>query len=146
MQHVEVTRRFPASVDQVWEVYTDHAGWKDWAGFHKSWLETEGSPDKNGLGCVRGFGSNGVNVFEEVVSWEPKKRFQYKVIRGGLPMKGHLGEVTFTPDGDGTIVTWRCQFDSSIPIPGLGALMRFFVQRIFRDGLEGLAKKHFPDR
>lgn len=41
MQHIEVKRKFRAPVDRVWDVYTDHAGWKDWAGFQKSWLETE---------------------------------------------------------------------------------------------------------
>lgn len=144
MQHVNVQRRFRAPVDKVWQVYTDHAGWKHWAGFSNSWLETEGKPDRNGLGCVRGFGSNGVNVYEEVVEWDPPKRFAYRITRGGLPMKDHYGETMFEADGDGTLVTWRCRFDSRIP--GLGWLMRLFVERIFRGGLEGLAKKHFPDR
>lgn len=144
MQHVEVTRRFRAPAGDVWDRYTDHADWKNWAGFSKSWLEKEGRPDRNGIGCVRGFGSNGVNVFEEVVEWEPKRRFAYKIVRGGLPMKNHYGEVTFAADGDGTLVTWRCRFDSKIP--GLGGVMRLFITRIFRNGLSGLAKKYFPDR
>ena len=144
MQHIEVKRRFRAPADEVWDRYTDHADWKNWAGFHKSWLETEGRPDRNGLGCVRGFGSNGVDVFEEVVEWEPKRRFAYKIIRGGLPMKDHYGETMFEPDGDGTLVTWRCRFESRIP--GLGWAMRMFVTRIFRGGLDGLAGRYFPDR
>lgn len=144
MQHVEVKRRFRAPVDEVWGKYTDHAGWKNWAGFSRSWLEKEGAPDRNGIGCVRGFGSNGVNVYEEVVEWEPTRRFAYRIVRGGLPMKGHYGEVTFEPDGDGTLVTWRCRFDSKIP--GLGWAMRMFVERIFRSALAGLAKRYFPER
>lgn len=147
MQHVEVKRHFRAPVDRVWDAYTDHAGWKDWAGFQKSWLEKEGSPDRNGMGCVRGFGANGINVFEEVIEWEPKTRFAYTVVRGGLPMKNHYGEVVFTPDGDGTLVTWKCRFDSGLAIPGTGWLMRQFIEKqVFRGALEGLAKKHFPDR
>lgn len=144
MQHVEVKRRFHAPVGKVWEKYTDHADWKNWAGFSASWLEKEGRPDKNGVGCVRGFGSNGVNVFEEVVEWEPTSHFAYKIIRGGLPMKDHYGETMFAADGDGTLVTWRCRFDSRIP--GLGWPMRLFIDRIFRNGLDGLAKRYFPDR
>jgi uncharacterized protein YndB with AHSA1/START domain len=144
MQHVEVTRRFRAPVGDVWDRYTDHADWKHWAGFTNSWLEEEGTPERNGIGCVRGFGSNGVNVFEEVVEWDPKRRFAYKIVRGGLPMKDHYGEVMFAADGDGTLVTWRCRFNSKIP--GLGGLMRLFITRIFRNGLDGLARKYFPDR
>jgi uncharacterized protein YndB with AHSA1/START domain len=144
MQHVEVKRRFAAPVQQVWDAYTNHAGWKDWAGFHKSWLEKEGSPDRNGLGCVRGFGSNGVNVYEEVVEWEPTRRFAYRIVRGGLPMKNHYGEVFFEADDSGTLVTWRCRFESRIP--GLGWAMRLFIVRLFRDALAGLAAKRFAER
>lgn len=144
MQHVEVKRRFRAPVDEVWSRYTDHADWKNWAGFSNSWLEKEGTPDRNGVGCVRGFGSNGVNVYEQVVEWEPTRRFAYRIIRGGLPMKGHYGETMFEPDAGGTLVTWRCRFDSKIP--GLGWAMRMFVERIFRGALDGLAKRYFPDR
>ncbi|MFN2425961.1 MAG: SRPBCC family protein [Candidatus Binatia bacterium] len=144
MQHVEVKRRFRAPVEEVWARYTDHADWKNWAGFTSSWLEKEGRPDKNGIGCVRGFGSNGVNVYEEVVEWEPTRRFAYKITRGGLPMKNHYGEEMFEPDGDGTLLTWRCRFDSRIP--GLGWVMQKFIERIFRGGLDGLSRKYFPDR
>src|SRR5689334_8193800 len=135
MQHIDVTRRFGAPLDRVWDAYTDHARWQEWAGFSKSWLEREGSPDRNGLGCVRGFGSNGVNVYEEVVEWEPKRRFAYKIVRGGIPMRDHYGEAMFTPDGDGTIIRWRARFES--PIPGTGWMIRLFVERIFRNALEG---------
>lgn len=144
MQHVDVTHRFAAPVDAVWDKYTDHADWKNWAGFSNSWLEKEGSPDRNGVGCIRGFGSNGVNVYEQVVEWDPKKRFAYRIIRGGLPMKDHYGETLFAADGDGTVVTWRCRFDSRIP--GLGWPMQMFVSRIFRNALAGLDKRYFSGR
>jgi uncharacterized protein YndB with AHSA1/START domain len=144
MQHVEVQRRFRAPVEKVWNAYTDHADWKNWAGFSSSWLEKEGAPDKNGVGCIRGFGSNGVNVYEQVVEWDANKRFAYRIIRGGLPMKDHYGETMFEADGDGTLVTWRCRFDSRIP--GFGWAMQMFITRIFRNALDGLAKRSFPDR
>ena len=94
------------------------------------------------MGCIRGFGSNGVNVYEQVVEWEPKKRFAYRIIRGGLPMKDHLGETMFAADDGGTLVTWRGRFDSRVP--GMGWAMRLLVERIFRNALAGLAKRHFP--
>lgn len=143
MQHVEVIRRFEAAPERVFEVYTDHAGWSRWAGFSKSWLEVEGTPDRNGTGAVRAFARGPVRVFEEVLDFDPPKRMTYRVVRGGLPMKSHLGEVHFEPDGGGTRVVWRCRFDSRIP--GLGPLMRTFVARVFRDALEGLARHSFPD-
>ncbi len=143
MPSVEVERYFAAPVEEVWRVYTDHAGWSAWAGFSKSWLETEGKPDRNGTGAVRGFASGRVTVFEEVLEFDPPKRMTYQVVRGGPPMKNHHGEVICEPEGDGTRVTWRCRFDSKIP--GLGWLMRFFVTRVFRTALDGLAAHAFPD-
>ncbi len=142
MQHVEVSRRFAAPPQRVWEVYTDHAGWKEWAGFSRSWLETEGRPDRNGTGAVRAFGAGPVVAYEEVLDFEPPKRMTYRVVKGPLPMKNHLGEVIFEPDGDGTRVTWRCRFDSRVP--GLGWPMRALVTRVFRNALEGLARHSFP--
>ncbi len=143
MQQVEVTRHFDAPPEAVWRVYTDHAGWSAWAGFQRSWLEREGSPDPNGTGAVRGFGSGPVRVFEEVLEFEPPKRMTYRIVRGGLPMKNHLGEVRFEPTAGGTRVTWRCRFDSRVP--GLGGLQRRLVQRVFRNALDGLARHAFPD-
>ena len=148
MQHIEVERRFPASPQQVWDVYTDHAGWKNWAGpvFKVAFLETEGRTDPNGSGAVRCFGAGPTRVLEEVLDFEPPKRMTYRVVRGGLPMKDHLGEVVFEPDsderGEGTRVVWRCRFRA--PIPLLGPLMRFGVRRLFASALEGLARHSFP--
>jgi SAM-dependent methyltransferase/uncharacterized protein YndB with AHSA1/START domain len=142
MQHVEVERRFAAPPAQVWKVYTDHAGWSAWAGLGRARLETEGHPDRNGVGAVRCFTTGGVSVFEEVLSFEPPKRMTYRVVRGGIPiMKDHLGEVLLEPDGAGTRLIWRCRFDSSLP--GLGPPMRWLVTRLFRRALAGLAKRGF---
>lgn len=142
MQHVEVERRFPAPPQEVWDVYTDHAGWTQWAGLGRAWLEREGHTDRNGVGAVRGFASGGVKVLEEVLEFEPPKRMTYRIVKGGLPMRDHLGEVLFEPDGDGTRVVWRCRFESRIP--GLGGLLQRFITRIFRNALAGLARKRFP--
>ena len=142
MQHVEVERRFEASPAEVWKVYTDHAGWTSWAGLGRARLETEGQPDRNGVGAVRCFSTGGVSTFEEVLSFEPPKRMTYRVVRGGIPiMKDHLGEVVLEPDGAGTRLIWRCRFDSSIP--GFGTPMRWLVTGLFRRALAGLAKRGF---
>jgi uncharacterized protein YndB with AHSA1/START domain len=143
MQNVEVTRTFSATPEQVWNVYNDHAGWKSWAGISHSSLDVEGSPDKNGTGAVRRLGSYGFDAHEEILDFDPPMRMTYRVLKGGLGMKNHLGEVLFEPAGNGTRITWRCRFDSKIP--GLGWMMRLIVIRVFRDALDGLAQHSFPD-
>jgi uncharacterized protein YndB with AHSA1/START domain len=143
MQHIEVTRRFAAPPQAVWDVYTDHAGWRDWAGIGPSELVREGSPQRNGVGAVRALGSRPARALEEVLEFEPPKRMTYRLV-GGVPLlRDHLGEVRFEPDGDGTRVVWRCRFESRIP--GLGGVLRGFVTRMFRRALDGLARERFPD-
>ncbi|MDJ0848722.1 MAG: SRPBCC family protein [Myxococcota bacterium] len=143
MQEVEVVRRFAAPPQAVWDVYVDHARWQEWAGVGRSVLQIEGQPERNGAGAVRVLGPWPGRATEEVVEFEPPKRMTYRVVKGGLPMRDHLGEVRFEPDGGGTRVVWRCRFESRIP--GAGGLMRRAVTKVFRDALEGLARHHFPD-
>ena len=143
MQNVEVVRTFPAEPQAVWDVYTNHVGWNAWAGLQHSSLKEEGQPDRNGTGAVRCLGSFGMNAYEEILEFDPPKRMTYRVVKGGLPMKDHLGEVLFEALGEGTRITWRCRFDSRVP--GLGPFMRLFIARFFRTALQGLAQHSFPD-
>jgi hypothetical protein len=87
---------------------------------------------------VRVITSAGVGVHEEVLSFERPRRMTYRLIKGAVPMKNHLGEVIFEPEGGGTGITWRCRFDSTIP--GLGGMQRWFVTRLFTKALAGLAR------
>ena len=66
MQHVEVSRSFAAPPQRVWDVYTDHASWKEWAGVGSSTLDVEGQPDPNGTGAVRTLGSGDMHAYEEI--------------------------------------------------------------------------------
>jgi len=137
-QRVEVTHRYNATPDAVWEVYVDHARWSEWAGVGASRLVKEGSGDRNGVGAVRGFPGG---TLEEVLTFDPPKRMTYTLIGGLFPIKNHIGEVTLEPDGDTTLLRWRCEFDSKVP--GLGGLFRRMIARTFAGALEGLEKHSF---
>lgn len=137
VQHVEVERVIHAPPDAVWERYTDHVSWTQWAGMGRVRLAREGVPAPNGVGCVRVITSAGVAVHEEVVSFEPPRRMTYRVLHGGIPIRDHLGEVEFAPCAGGTRVTWRCRFASRVP--GLGRAFRWLVTTLFRRALAGLA-------
>lgn len=138
MQHVEVVKIINAPVQKVWDRYTDHVSWTQWAGLGKVRLAKEGVPPPNGVGCVRVISSGGVEVHEEVLSFDAPRRMTYRVIKGGIPIKDHLGEVEFEAQGDATHITWRCRFDSKIP--GLGGVFRWLITRLFRNALKGLER------
>lgn len=141
VQHVEVEQLIEAPVQQVWDRYTDHVGWAQWAKLGKVRLEREGVPAPNGVGCVREISNTGMKIYEEVLSFEPPRRMTYRLVRGAVPIKDHLGEVIFEPRERGTLVTWRCQFNSKIP--GLGGLSRIFITRLFRNVLQSLSRTRF---
>lgn len=142
MQKVEVTHTIDAPVQAVWDRYTDHVSWSEWAGFGTVQLEREGTPPPNGVGCVRVFCNAGLKVVhEEVLAFEPPRRMTYRIVRGPVPLKDYLGEVLFEPKDGGTRIIWRCQFDSKIP--GLGGLCRTLITRRFRNALAGLARTQF---
>jgi uncharacterized protein YndB with AHSA1/START domain len=143
MQKIEVQRRFAVSPQELWDVYTDHERWSEWAGFSQSWLEVEGGTHRNGTGAVRGFRSGGISVYEEVREFDPPRRMTYSVVRGGPPFENHLGEVLLEPDGRGSRLTWRCRFDSRVP--GLGWPLRLLVGRVFRRALDGLERHLEPE-
>lgn len=141
MQHVEVQQVIEAPLQAVWDRYTDHVSWTDWAGMGKVRLDREGVPAPNGIGCVRVISNGGVKVFEEVVSFDPPERMTYRVVKGGIPIKDHLGEVVFEAHERGTLVSWRCRFNSKIP--GLGGVFRFIITTVFRNALRRLSQTRF---
>jgi uncharacterized protein YndB with AHSA1/START domain len=138
MQQVEVEQVVEAPVERVWARYTDHVSWTEWARMGRVRLEREGEPAPNGVGCVRAISNAGVAVYEEVLRFEPPHYLSYRVVRGGIPIVNHLGEVSFEPHRRGTRILWRCRFDSRIP--GLGGAFRLLITAMFRRALLGLQR------
>ncbi|HEY8042481.1 MAG TPA: SRPBCC family protein [Polyangiaceae bacterium] len=131
MHTVEVERIIPAAPEAVFDRYTDHAGWSDWAGAGKVTLAREGTPERNGVGCVRAFQS-ALGLQEEVVEFDRPRAMAYRIVRGGFPVKDHRGEVHFEPHERGTRIVWRVEFGSRIPLTG--GVIAAFLRRAF-DGL-----------
>lgn len=141
MQRVSVERIVAAPPEKAFARFTDHAGWSRWAGVGKVLLAEEGAPEKNGVGCVRAFGS-AMGLQEEVVEFEPPSRMAYRIRRGGFPIKDHRGEVWFEPHAGGTRVVWSVEFGSKLPFTerAVAVLLRGFFARILaRFDRRGLA-------
>jgi len=135
MQHVEVEHHYRQSPQAIWDVYTDHAGWAEWAATPGACLVKEGATERNGTGAVRGFLGG---LREEIFDFDAPKRMTYRVTAGSFPIRDHQGEVLLEPEGEGTRLIWRCRFESKIP--GLGRPIQKFVTWTFRRSLAGLER------
>ena len=130
-QSFSVTKVAHAPRDKVWELVSDGAGWKSWAGVLKSSLEREGDPPPDGVGAIRRLGPPPFGSREEVVVWEPPTHLGY-VILSGIPVRNYRADIKLseTPPKDGervtagvtTVIEWSATFDPKLP--GTGALLR----------------------
>jgi uncharacterized protein YndB with AHSA1/START domain len=140
VQHVEVEHQYPQSPQAVWDVYTDHAGWKQWAVTPGACLLQEGVSERNGTGAVRGFIGG---LREEILDFDSPKRMTYRVTQGSFPIRNHFGEVELEPVGEGTRLVWRCRFEPKIP--GTGALIQKYVSWTFGRSLASM-ERHMAAR
>jgi uncharacterized protein YndB with AHSA1/START domain len=144
VQQVHVQRHIAGAPQAVFDAYTDHVSWAEWAGIGPARLAREGVPAPNGVGCIRVLGPAISAAHEEVLSFEPPKRMTYTIVKGFPLIRDHFGEVDFEPEGSGTLVIWRCRFVSRVPF--LGGVIRNTLSRMFGRALDGLAQHRFPDR
>lgn len=145
MYKVESTDWYPQDRETIWLAYSDHARWSEWTSIPKTSLFKEGSPDKNGVGCIRRFGPGGpFDAFEEILVFEPNQRLEYTVNKGPLPFVNHRGVVVFTDEEKngtkGTRIHWHCTYETRFAL--MGKLMEKITQYVFDSSLKGLHK--FP--
>jgi uncharacterized protein YndB with AHSA1/START domain len=114
-------RRVAAPPEIVFEVLTDHRGYAKITALRKSVLEREGEPAPNGVGAIRVLSSVGPPLREEVIAYEPGRRFSYTLL-SGLPVRDHLGTVELSPDGDGTRVVYAVRTTPTVPVAGAAVL------------------------
>jgi uncharacterized protein YndB with AHSA1/START domain len=105
------------SSDHVWSVLTDHEGMTSWGPGLTVRLQTEGAPDRNGLGAVRRITAPGPMpaIVEEVVAFEPGKTLGYRAL-SGVPFKNYGGTVTLTPEGASTRIDYAITLDERVPL------------------------------
>lgn len=109
----------PASVQQVWDVLTDHEGMSTWGPGVTVTLTTPGQPERNGLGAVRRIALPGPvpAIVEEVVTFEAPSRFGYRAV-SGVPFRNYAGEVRLIATQTGTEIVYTVTADGRLPVVG----------------------------
>ena len=110
-------RQVAAPPATVFEVLTDHRGYAKITPLRKAELEREGEPAPNGVGAIRKLSAAGPPLREEVLAYEPGRRFSYTLL-SGLPVRDHVGTVELTPEGGGTKVVYAVRTTPTLPLVG----------------------------
>ncbi|HET9163849.1 MAG TPA: SRPBCC family protein [Solirubrobacterales bacterium] len=138
MASFTLVREVSAPPETVFDVLTDHRRYADISRLRKSELEREGDPAPNGVGAIRVLTAVGPPIREEVVAYEPPRRFSYKVL-SGLPIRDHLGTVSLEPCDGRTRITYALK---AIPtVPFAGGLVMVVLRRAVTELLDGVASE-----
>jgi uncharacterized protein YndB with AHSA1/START domain len=130
--HVKVEHRFAKPPERVFAYLAEHENLAELFGAKITRLR-DGEGERNGVGSVRRLKIGPAPSFEETVTeFVPSERIVYKITRGS-PLQGHVGVMTFEPDGEGTHFLYDIRLAS--PIPGLAALVRLSLTRSINQGL-----------
>lgn len=125
--HVDVAQQYAAPVESVFRALSDHNRLGRVLGIPVKRV-TDGRDDVNGVGSVRRMGLWPVAIEETVVAVVPNASIDYRISKGGAPLRNHQGALNFSATPRGSQVTWQIAFDAP---PVIGAV----VQQVLTQGL-----------
>jgi hypothetical protein len=134
MNRYTFTHTVTADPEQVWAEIADHegmSGWTPaWVPLPKVTLESQGSPDRNGVGAVRRLVmAPGPPIRERVTAFERPTRLTYEAL-SGVPARNYTGDIVLTPVGSGTRFDWTIAFDPAFP--GAQLILRTAIGTVAR--------------
>jgi len=137
--HLRLERRLSCSPEVAFALLTEPEAMNRWSKAH---IHAEAPGDGGhpaGVGALRTvvLPGRGGRLAEVVVESEPTDRFVYRVYRG-RGIRAHRGEITFSPVGRETFVTWEVRAD--FVAPGIGVLAKRMLVRELGESLDILAR------
>lgn len=130
---VEVTQDYQRPVEAVFARLSDHNQLGKVLGIPVRRV-VDGQGGVNGVGSVRRMGLWPAALEETVTAIVPNQSINYRISKGGAPLKNHSGLLRFSSTGQGSRVVWTISFDSSLPI--IGGVVRQVLTQGLRLGLK----------
>ncbi len=118
MQTITIERVIPAPSEQVFDLITDHANYKQFPGIKASKLVREGKPDKNGVGALREIDAGLAWFREEITVYLRPQRMDYVIRASRPPIEHQGGSVRLENIPEGTRVLWTTTFHVKLPLIG----------------------------
>ncbi|WP_295678648.1 SRPBCC family protein [uncultured Nevskia sp.] len=137
MQTIEIVQEFSRPVAEVYEELADHNRLGKVLGVPVVRVR-DGNSSVNGVGSVRRIGVAPLAIEETVVGAVAGKSIDYKITRGGWPLKNHHGRLVFKPlTGGRSQLTWHIEFNGALP--GSAFLVKQILNLAISRGLKKIA-------
>jgi uncharacterized protein YndB with AHSA1/START domain len=119
--HIHVEHRFAKDPEAIFTHLAEHENLAEVFGAKVARVRDGDDGQRNGVGSVRRLRIGPLPPFEETVTeFVPFERIVYRITKGS-PLRGHLGVMSFAPDGEGTSFIYDIRIASAIP--GLAPLV-----------------------
>jgi hypothetical protein len=133
MHRIELTHQSQLPLSSLFEALADHDRLQEVFGAPVRRIR-DGEGEVNGVGSVRRIGFGPLAVEETVTAFDRNRSIDYRITRGGFPIRDHRGHISFAGTGNGSRVNWTIEFGSHLP--GAGAVLAFILERAIRMGLK----------
>ena len=133
MHRIELTHASPLPLAHLFDALADHNRLGKVFGVPVRRIR-DGDTEPNGVGSVRKIGLGPLAIEETVTALERNRSIDYRITRGGFPIRDHRGQIRFSEVGDGSRVDWTIEFGSHVP--GVGAALAFVLEQAIRLGLK----------
>ena len=140
MTKVRVTQHIAGNLDAVFDLISNHETFLSRFPGMQVRIVTQGSPERNGLGCIREvLVGTKIRYLEEIVEWSKPTSFEYLIREASMPIRHYGSRLEFTSaSSGGTDVTWTSHYDVPIPVIGwiVGLYMKSQYEVAFRQMLK----------
>ncbi|TAL17124.1 MAG: SRPBCC family protein [Aquabacterium sp.] len=132
---IRITQSFARPVDEVFARLADHDNLRSVFKVPVHRIR-DGKGDVNGVGSVRRIGMGPLAVEETVTALARNRSIDYRITKGGAPLRNHRGSLRFSSTPGGSTVHWSIDYE--VPLPLIGALVRAVLNSRISSGLRGL--------
>lgn len=138
MQRIVVEQDYALPVERVYAHLAEHENLGPIFGARITRVK-DGTSERNGVGSVRSLRVGPLPAFEETVTQAvPNELLAYRITKGS-PLRGHHGELRFSPRGTGSHLRYVIEFGAVVP--GLDRVIKLGLERTMRKSLPAVDQR-----
>ncbi|MVU77182.1 SRPBCC family protein [Nocardia sp. ET3-3] len=126
----------PAPRDVVYKLFRERDGLDSVLPVRVS-LVRPGADSPSGVGARYHLGLAGLGPTEETIELVPGRKMVYQVV-AGLPVRRHVGTITFADAPSGTQVVYRIESEPRLRVPG--PVLKLVLDRLITTMFDGARK------